>query len=60
MWNNPVHQYRLTADNLGCSSAESNLRSYWTTSWAWASNVPLQQRRPTVHLVALVRVEPAG
>ena len=63
--NNPMHQYRLRADLLGSSSAETDLVddptwvSWWMTSWPWSSSVPWLPRRLMGSWGALRGVWPA-
>lgn len=58
--NNPMYQYRLGDNWLQSGFAEDDLGSWRTTSWTWASSMPLQQRWPKTSLAALGRASPSG
>lgn len=57
--NNPIHQHKLGANQLGSSSAKTLQRREWTT-WSLSSNVPLWQRQSAATCFVLERVLPGG
>ena len=58
--NKPMHQYILETDRLESSFAEKALGVLVNIKLNVSSNVPLQQRRPTVSQAASGRSLPAG
>jgi len=46
---NPHYQYKLGDGRTECRSAKKDLRCWWMGSWASASNVLSQPRKPNIY-----------
>lgn len=49
---NHRYEYKLGEELIESSLVEKNLEFWWIKSWAWASSVHLQPRRPAASLTA--------
>ena len=54
------YEYKLGNVRMEHSPAEKHLGYWWMASWTWASNEPLQPRKPTISLAASKEAGPAG